>query len=178
MESNDSTFYPLIVLFFVLGLVIGYVIHQPETEIKYINNTIEVPTIVENIEKVTASPTSTVPTSTAPTPTSTEVPDFEVKIFDPEKDKPAQTIEIINWQAMPDQISVTLGNTVLIKVVDYPDRPKPDFIMGSYKEKLGTAGQIVVKFNKKGTFNYKVIIPNEDPNINPMTYAEGSIKVY
>lgn len=175
MESKDSTFYPLIILFFILGLVIGYVIHQPETEIKYINNTIEVPKIVEKIVEVTTSPTST---ATTPEPTSTQVPDFEVKIYDPIKDKPAETIEIVNWQAMPDRISIPLGGTVLIKVINYPDRPKPEFIMGPYKQILGTAGQIVVKFNKKDIFNYKVIIPNEDPNILPSTYAEGSIRVY
>lgn len=175
MEPKDITFYPLIILFFILGLVIGYVIHQPATEIRYINNTIEVPKIVEKIVETTASPTSTAST---PAPTSTQVPDFEVRNYDPEKDKPAQTIELVNWQAMPDQIAIPLENTVLIKVVNYPDRPKPEFIMGSYKEKLGTAGQIIVKFNKKGTFNYKVIIQNEDPSILPRIYAEGSIRVY
>jgi len=43
MESKDTTFYPLIVLFFALGLIIGYVIHKPETieKVEYINNTIE-----------------------------------------------------------------------------------------------------------------------------------------
>ena len=175
MESKDTTFYPLIVLFFVLGLVIGYVVHQPESEIKYINSTIEVQKNVENSREVTISPTST---ATTPAPTFTQVPDFEIKIYDPAKDKPSEIIEIVNWQAMPDQISIPLKNTVLIKVVNYPERPAPYFIMGSYNEKLGTAGQIVVKFNKKGTFSYKVIIPNDDPNINPMTYAEGSIRVY
>jgi hypothetical protein len=134
-----------------------------------------VPTIVEKRLEVTASPTST---AQSPTPTPTQVPDFEVKIYDPAKDKPSETIELINWKAMPDKISIPLGNTVLIKVVNYPDRPKPEFIMGSYKQILGTAGQIVVKFNKKATFNYEVIIPNEDPNTLPLKYAEGSIRVY
>ncbi|MBU3966986.1 MAG: hypothetical protein KKG76_06405 [Euryarchaeota archaeon] len=175
MESKDSKFYPLIVLFFILGLVIGYVIHQPETEIKYINNTIEVPKIVEKIVEVTASPASTAQT---PAPTSTQVPDFEVKIYDPEKDKPAQTIEIINWQAMPNKISIPLGNTVLIKVVNYPDRPKPEFIMGSYKQILGTAGQIVVKFNKIGNYDFRVVISSDNPGTLPTEYAKGSIRVY
>ena len=175
MESKDTTFYPLIVLFFVLGLVIGYVVHQPESEIKYINSTIEVQKNVENSREVTISPTST---ATTPAPTFTQVPDFEIKIYDPEKDKPPEIIEIVNWQAMPDLLSIPLKNTVLIKVVNYPDRPAPYFIMGSYNEKLGTAGQIVIKFNKKGTFNYKVTIPDDDPNILPVTYADGSIRVY
>ena len=175
MESKDSTFYPLLVLFFVLGLVIGYVVHQPETEIKYINNTIEVPKIVEKSGEGTVSPTST---ATTPTPTSTQVPGFEVKIFDPEKDKPTKTIEINNWQAMPDQISIRPGQTVLFKVVNYPQRAPPNFIMGSYERKLGTAGQIVVTFNKIGNYDFRVVIPSDTPGANPTEYAKGSIRVY
>jgi hypothetical protein len=175
MESKDSTFYPLIVLFFVLGLVIGYVIHQPETQIKYINNTIEVPTIVEKTVGVTASPTSTAQT---PTPTSTQVPDFEVKIYDPEKDKPTKTIEINNWQAVPDQMSIRPGQTVLFQVVNYPQRAPPNFIMGSYERKLGTAGQIVITFNKIGTYDFRVVIPSDNPGSLPTEYAKGSIRIY
>lgn len=175
MEPKDSTFYPLIILFFILGLVMGYVIHQPGTEIKYINNTIEVPTIVEKIIETTASPTSTAST---PAPTSTQVPDFEVRVFDPEKDKPAQTIELVNWQAMPDQISIRPGQLVLIKVVNYQEESPPNFTMDSYERKLGTSGMIVITFNKIGTYNYKAIIPSEDPSIFPRIYAKGSITVY
>jgi len=174
MEPKERIFYSLIILFFVLGLIIGYEIHQPETEIRYINNTIEVPTIVEKFVDITASPTST-----TPAPTSTPVPDFEVKIYDPEKDKPAQTIELVNWKAMPDHVSILPGETLLIKVVNYPDnQQKPKFIMGSFNQILGTAGQIVVKFNTKGNYDYTVLIPNPDPSINPVTYAKGSIRVY
>ena len=175
MESKDRTFYPLIVFFFVLGLAIGYVIHQPETEIKYINNTIEVPTIVEKTAGVTASPTST---SQTPGPTSTQVPDFEVKIYDPAKDKPTTTIEIIDWRAMPDKISIRPGQMVLIKVVNYPNRPKPEFIMGAYNMELGTAGQIVAKFNKIGTYDFRVVIPSDNLGTLPTEYAKGSIRVY
>lgn len=174
MEPKDRTFYSLIILFFVLGLVIGYVMHQPGTEIRYINNTIAVPTIVEKFVEVTATPTST-----TPAPTSTPVPDFEVKIYDPAKDKPTQTIELVNWKAMPDYVSIHPGQTVLIKVVNYPDQQEPPkFIMGSYEKTLGTAGMIVIKFNKSGNYDYKVIIPNDDPSILPKTYATGSIRVY
>lgn len=175
MEQKDSTFYPLIILFFVLGIVIGYVIHQPETQIKYINNTIEVQRIVEPIATVTPSPTST---ATAQQPEPTALPDFVVKIYDQVKDKPNQVIEIINWKAMPESISLRMGDTVLIKVVDYPDQPEPRFIMDSYERKLGTAGMIIIKFNKIGTYEFKAIIPNDDPSILPTTYAKGSIKVY
>jgi len=179
MESKERTFYSLIILFFVIGLAMGYLIHQPETEIKYINNTIvpgEVPKVVETIKEVTATPTSS---TTTTSPISTPVPDFEVKIFDPEKDKPAQTIELVNWKAMPDSASMHPGETVLIKVVNYPDnQEKPKFIMGSYEKILGTSGMIVIKFNNRGTYDFRAIIPNNDPSINPVTYAKGSIIVY
>jgi hypothetical protein len=175
MESKDSTFYPLIVLFFVLGLVIGYVIHQPETEIKYINNTIEVPTIVEKIVGVTASPTSTAQT---PAPTSTQVPDFEVKIYDPAKDNPTKTVEIRNWQAVPDQLSLHPGQTVLFQVLEYSQQVPPNFILGSYERKLGTAGQIVATFNKIGNYDFRVVIPSDNPGSLPAEYAKGSIRVY
>jgi len=179
MESKERTFYSLIILFFVIGLVMGYLIHQPGTEIRYINNTIEVPKevskVVETIGEVTAAPTA----AASSRATSTPVPDFEVKIFDPEKDKPAQTIELVNWKAMPDSASMHPGETVLIKVVNYPDnQEKPKFIMGSYEKILGTSGMIVIKFNNRGTYDFRAIIPNNDPSINPVTYAKGSIIVY
>lgn len=174
MDKKEKTLYSLIILFFIIGVVIGYVVHQPGTEIRYINNTIEVPTIVEKFVEITATPTST-----TTTPTSTPVPDFEVKIYDPEKDKPTQTVELINWKAMPDYVSIRPGQTVLIKVVNYPGQQEPPkFIMGTYEKKLGTSGMIVVKFNKIGIYDYEAIIPNNDPSIFPRTYARGSIRVY
>lgn len=178
MESKERIFYSLIILFFVIGLVIGYLMHQPGTEIRYINNTIEVPEevpkVVETIGEVIAAPTVT-----TSAPTFTPVPDFEVKIFDPEKDRPAQTIELVNWKAMPDYVSMRPGETVLIKVVNYPaDQEVPKFIMGVYQKILGTSGMIVIKFNNRGTYDFSVIIPNNDPSINPVTYARGSIRVY
>ncbi|MFH0904453.1 MAG: hypothetical protein V1854_04610 [Methanobacteriota archaeon] len=175
MESKERTFYSLIILFFVIGLVIGYMMHQPGTEIRYINNTEvpkEVPKIVETIVEVS-------PTSTTPAPTSTQVPDFEVKIFDPEKDRPAKTIELVNWKAMPDYVSMHPGETVLVKVVNYPaNQEKPKFNMSSYEKILGTSGMIVIKFNNRGTYDFTVIIPNNDPSIKPVEYAKGSIKVW
>ena len=176
MESKERTFYFLIILFFVIGIVIGYLVHQPGTEIRYINNTVEVPKIIERMGEVTAT---AIITTTTPEPTSTPAPDFEVKIFDPEKDKPSQTIELVNWKAMPDYVSMHPGETVLIKVVNYPDyQDPPKFIMGPYEKKLGTSGMLIVKFNNRGTYVYTVIIPNSDPSISPVTYAKGSIKIY
>ncbi len=127
----------------------------------------------------TATPTvTTIPTPTI-TPTPTHVPDFEVKIYDPEKDRPAQTIELVNWKAMPDDVSMRPGETVLIKVVNYPDnQEKPKFILGVYQKILGTSEMIVIKFNNRGTYDFTLIIPNKDPSILPVTYAKGSIKIY
>jgi hypothetical protein len=167
-------------------MAIGYFIHQPGTEIRYINNTIEVPIEVPKVETVevtafpTASPTaSPTATLTTPAPTSTPVPDFEVKIYDPEKDRPAQTIELANWKAMPDYVAMHQEETLLIKVVNYPaNQEKPKFIMGSYEKILGTSGMIVIKFNNRGTYDFTVIIPNNDPSINPVIYAKGSIRIY
>lgn len=180
MEPKDRTLYSLIILSFVLGLVIGYVVHQPGSEIEYITKTIEVPKTGEPNAIITTTPMEAIPTATAPALTSTPVPDFEVKIYDPQIDKPAQTIDIVNWKAMPEQTSIKLGETVLIEVINYPDRQEPPkFIMGSYiKPKLGTAGKLIISFNKKGTYTFEVVIPNSDPTILPVTYAKGSIRVY
>jgi len=180
MESKERTFYSLIILFFVIGLLIGYLIHQPGTEVRYINNTIEVPKevpkIVETIGEVTVAPTAAATTSA---PTSTPVPDFEVKIYDPEKDKPAITIELVNWKAMPDDVSISPGQTILIQVINYPSNlEKPKFIMGSYQKILGTSGMIVIKFNNRGTYDFTVVISSNDPNLIPRQYAKGTIRVY
>lgn len=179
MESKERTFYSLIILFFVIGLVTGYLIHQPGTEVRYINNTIEVPKeipkIVETIGEVTAAPT---PAAT-PRPTSTPVPDFEVKIYDAEKDKPAKTIELVNWKATPDDVSIHPGDSILIKVVNYPSSLDiPIFILGSYQKILGNSGMIVIKFNNSGTYDFTVVVSSKDPNVIPRQYAKGTIRVF
>lgn len=176
MEPKDKLFYSLMIIVFILGIGIGYFIHQPGTEIRYVNNTVEVPKTVEKIVEATASQTAVTTTTTS---TSTMVPDYEIKIYDPAKDKPTETIELKNWKAIPDQISIRSGNTVLITVINYPgDQLPPWFIMGSYNKKLGSSGMIVIKFNKTGTYEFEAIIPNDDPSILPRTYAEGWIRVY
>ncbi|VVB87970.1 Uncharacterised protein [uncultured archaeon] len=178
MDLKGNTLYPLLVLFFVIGLAVGYVIHQPGTEVRYITNTVEVPKIVEKIVEITPAPTVTA-TEPATTPIATAVPDFDVKIYDPAKDIPTKEIQIVNWGAKPNQMSIHPGQTVLIKVVDYPGGlGTPEFIMGSYDNpKLGTAGQIVIKFNKTGTYDFKVVIPQGE-GITPTLYASGTIVVY
>ena len=173
MESKDSTVYLLIILFFIIGVVTGYLLHQPGTEIKYINRTIEVPGTVATIAATTA-----IPVETTRQPTPTQAPDFVVRVYDPEKDQPVNTIELINWKAIPEKISIRPGQPILIKVVDFPQQSPPYFIMGSYERKLGTAGQIIITFNKVGTYDFQVVIPSNDPTVNPTKYAEGSIRVY
>ncbi|MDO8726371.1 MAG: hypothetical protein Q7J35_09925 [Candidatus Methanoperedens sp.] len=180
MESKERTFYSLIILFFVIGLVMGYLIHQPGTEVRYINNTIEVPKeipkVVETIGTMTAAPTAT---ATTPGPTSTPVPDFEVKNYDAEKDKSVKTIELLNWKATPDDVSIHPGDSILIKVVNYPaSLDVPIFILGSYQKILGNSGMIVIKFNNKGTYDFTVVVSNKDPNVIPKQYAKGIIRVY
>ncbi len=174
MESKDKLFSSLIILAFIVGIAIGYFVHQPGTETKYINNTVEVPKIVEKIAETTASPVGT-----TAQPASIQVPDFEIKIYDPDKDKPDETIKLENWRAVPPQLSIRAGKTVLITVLNYPGQELPPwFIMGSYNKLLGSNGMIVIKFNKTGTYEYKAVAPNTDPSILPRTYAEGTITVY
>lgn len=179
MDLKNNTLYPLLVLFFVIGLVVGYVIHQPGTEVKYVTNTVEVPKIVEKIVEMNATPT---PAAAEATPVPTAVPDFEAKIYDPAKETPTYEIQIIDWDAKPNKISLRPGETVLFKVVRYPgDLQPPEFVMGSYHNpNIGTAGQIIIKFNKAGTYNFEVNVPPADKNqgILPTPYAKGSVMVY
>lgn len=81
MDPKIKSYLPLIIIFFVLGVVAGYLLHQPATIEKpiYINQTIE--TTVEKTVTATATPASTA--IMTPTPTLTEtpqpVPDFTVR---------------------------------------------------------------------------------------------------
>ncbi|MCZ7372585.1 MAG: hypothetical protein O8C60_02825 [Candidatus Methanoperedens sp.] len=174
MDSKDSTFYPLIALFFILGLVIGYAIHKPETvqKIQYIDRP------VENIVEVTTTPLSTPPASTAAA-TATPAPDFTIRNYDPSIDKPTMTIELVNWRANPEVVTIRVGETVLIKISDYTVQSPITFILNSsYKENLGKSGARMITFNKKGTYDFKAVIPSSDPSILPAVYAEkGTIIV-
>jgi len=177
MDPKNKILIPVIIISFVLGSMIGYIVHQPETIEKpvYINNTVE--KIVEKIVKVPVTP---VPALQTPTPTVTpEIPDFTVRSYDPEKDKPTRTIELTNWRANPAELSIRPGNTVLIKITDTSlQSPMTLTLNSSYTKNLGTSGFVYVTFNKKGTYNFKAIIPSGDPTIFPRTYAEGTITVY
>lgn len=178
MDAKDNTLYPLIILFFLLGLVVGYVIHKPATieKIQVINRTVEVPVIkeVEKIVYVTATPTSTVPAVVTPVSG-----DFSVKIYDPATDRPSNTMELTNWRFSPDALSIQSGVTVLIKITDLSlQRPLTLIVNSSYTRDLGRSGAVIVTFNKKGTYNLKAIIPSSDPNIQPTTYGQGTVTVY
>ncbi|MCX9009893.1 MAG: hypothetical protein OIN66_02115 [Candidatus Methanoperedens sp.] len=182
MDAKDNTLYPLIILFFLLGLVVGYVIHKPVTEerIQIVNQTVKETPIIKEVEKivyVTVTPTSTV--SAVVTSVSG---DFSVKIYDPATDRPSNTMELTNWRFSPDTLSIRSGETVLIKITDLslqnpliltidPSDPQ-------YKRDLGRSGAVVVTFNKKGTYNLKAVTISSDPNIQPTTYGQGTVTIY
>ena len=170
MEIKDNTFYPLIILFFFLGLVIGYMVHQPVTvtETRYINNTVE--KIVEKTPEATGSPTSVV-TVAVPTPGT----DFSVKdSYDPSMDKPTRTIELANWRATPDTVTIHPGESVVIVITASSVQGPITLVLNStYKRNIGTSGAAFITFNKKGTYTFKAIIPNPDPNIVPIVYADN-----
>jgi hypothetical protein len=177
MDSKNNTLYPLIILFFLLGIVVGYVIHKPETRTEYVNKTIEVestPTIkeVEKIVYVTATPTYVAPAATA------VVANFSVKVYNPDTDMPTNTVELTNRRFNPQTLSISMGRAVLIKISDSSLQSPLTLILDSYEKSLGTGGAVVVTFNKKGTYNLKAIIPSGDPNVIPQTYGEAAITVY
>lgn len=176
MDSKNNTLYPLIILFFLLGIVVGYVIHKPETRIEYVNKTIEVestPTIkeVETIVYVTATPTYVAPAATA------VVANFSVKVYNPDTDRPTSTMELTNQRFNPQTLSVHTGDTVLVKISDSSLQSPLIFILDSYEKSLGTGGAVVVTFNKKGTYNLKAVIPSGDPNATPRSYGEAVVSV-
>jgi len=172
MDPKYKTLIPLIIVFFVFGVAVGYAVHKPETieKFEYVNQTVE--KIVEKIIEVTVTPTPT------PTPIVTPaLPDFTVKNYEPSKDIPTKTIELTTRGAAPGTVSVRPGETVLIKVVT-PQNPVTLILNATYSRNLGTSGAVVVTFNNKGMYSFKAVIPSGDPNILPTTYAEGTITVY
>lgn len=177
MDSKNNTLYPLIILFFLLGIVVGYVIHKPETRTEYVNKTIEVqstPTIkeVEKIVYVTA-----VPTYVAPAATAVVVGNFSVKGYNPDTDKPTNTMELTNYRFNPQTLSIPTGSTVLIRISDYSLQNPLTLIIDSYEKSLGTGGAVVVTFNKKGIYNLKAVISSGDPNVIPQSYGEAVVTV-
>jgi len=130
-----------------------------------------VPIIVEREQKL-ISPTSNVPTQ--------HPPRFLIlkSRFTTGKRSAHYNHRTYKLEAMPDQIRIRPGQTVLFKVVNYPQRDPPNFIMGSYERKLGTAVRSLLKFNKIGNYDFRVVIPSDNPDTLPTEYAKGSIRVY
>ncbi len=178
MESKYKTLIPLIIIFFVLGAVVGYVAHKPKTieiekpveKIVYQNNTVY----------VTVTPTPTpIATATATTTATPAISDFTVKNYDTSTDIPTATIELTSNGANPSSLSIRLGDTVLIKITGYSSQSPLTLILNAtYSQNLGTSGAVVVTFNKKGTYRFEGNIPSNDPNIKAKIYAEGTITVY
>lgn len=180
MDPNNKTLIPLIIIFFIFGIVVGYVAHTPQPQTIEKNVTVTVtpvptppPTLTQTL---TPAPTQTLtPTATA----AQIVSDFVVKIYDPSKDTPTNTIELTSNGANPNTLSIRPENSVLIKITGYSSQSPLTLILNNtYSRNLGTGGAVVVTFNKRGTYNFKAIIPSGDPNILPKTYAEGTIRVY
>lgn len=180
MDPKYKTLIPLIAVFFVFGIVVGYAAHKPETieKIEYINRTVEV------IVTVTPTPTTLTPTTPTPTPVATPtISDFTAKNYDKSTDKPTKTIDLVNRRANPDDVSIYPGDTVLIQITEYtlqtPLRLNITSLNMSHERTLTYGGaSAYITFNNKGTYRFKADALSSDPNILPWTYAEGRIVVY
>ncbi|MCZ7400026.1 MAG: hypothetical protein O8C62_10210 [Candidatus Methanoperedens sp.] len=178
MESKYKTLIPLIIIFFVVGVAVGYVAHKPKTieiekpveKIIYQNNTVYV--------TVTPTPTPIV-TATGAAIETPVISDFTVKNYDSSTDTPTKTIELVNRRANPNEMTIHSNDTVLIKITDYSLTSRLTLVLNStYSRDLGTGGAVVITFNNKGIYPFKAIIPSTDRNVLPWTYGEGTITVY
>jgi len=177
MIPINKTYIPLIIIFFIFGVVLGYIAHKPATIEKpvYINTTVE--KIVEKVVQVTATPTSTATAISTPVETPA-ISDFTVRNYDPSTDVPTWTITFRNRIVDPNALSVHPGDTVLIQIKDdFLQNPLTLILNASYQKNMGTGGAIIVIFNKKGTYSLKAIIPSGDPAILPQDYSQGTISV-
>lgn len=180
MDPKYKTLIPLVVIFFIIGIVVGYAAHKPETIVKkeYVENK----TIVTVTVTVTPIPIPTLTPALIPTSTVAATPEisyFTIKNYDPSTDITKYTINLRNWAADPPTLSIRPGDTVLIKISDtYVPSPLTIILNNTEKRYLGTSGAVIVTFNKKGTFGLKVMLSSDDPNIIARTYAEGTITVY
>jgi hypothetical protein len=181
MESKYKTLIPLIIIFFIAGVAIGYVAHKPVT--------------IEKIVTVTVTPIPTTTPITTPIPTTISTPiltptitstpalsDFTVRNYDPSTDTPTTTIELTSNGARPATLSIHLSDTVLIKIAGYSlQYPLTLNIIStnmSQERNLGTSGSVIVAFNTKGSYSFKATVSSGDPNILPVSYGEGTIYVY
>lgn len=178
MDPKNKTLIPLIIIFFIFGMVVGYAAHKPQTiekpveKIVYQNTTVYVTVTPTPAPIVTATPTATAIATPA-------ISDFIVKNYEPSKDTPTKTIELTSNGANPNTLSIRPDDSVLIKITGYSSQsPLTLLLNNTYSRNLGTGGAVVVTFNKKGTYSFKAIISSDDPNILPKSYAEGIITVY
>lgn len=177
MDPKYKTIIPLIIVFFVFGIVVGYVAHKPETIEKIVTVTVTpVPTPSPALTTPIPPPTPT------PTPTPIAAPvvsDFTVKdYYDPSKETPTYTVQLRNWGVDPNTLSIRQGESVLIKITDSSLlSPLTIYLNSSPIKDLGVSGAAFVTFNNKGIYSLKAILRSGDPNIISQTYAEGTITV-
>lgn len=177
MESKYKTLIPLIIIFFIVGVVVGYLAHKPET-IKEIVNVTVTPTPTPTLI-ATPIPTPSSISTPIPTPTATPVSDFTVRNYNPSTDVPTETVQLANKKASPNEIHVRPGDTVLIEITDISlTTPLTLFLNSTYSMNLGTSGAAFITFNNKGTYTFEVIAISPDPNIVSLTYGKGTIIVY
>ncbi len=180
MESKYKTLIPLIIIFFIIGVAIGYLAHKPETikEIVTVTVTpIPTPTLIS-----TPIPAPTTISTSIPTPTTIATPalsDFTVRNYDPSTDVPTATIQLVNNRATPNELHVHVGDTVLIDITDVSlTTPLTLFLNSTYSINMGTSGAAFITFNNKGTYTFEAIAISSDPNILPLVYGKGTIIVY
>lgn len=175
MDPKNKTLIPLVIIFFIFGVVVGYVAHKPETVEKIVEKETIVNVTVTQIPTPIPTPTPT------PTPTATVTPlsNFTVKDYNPSTDIPTKTIVFeTNYVASPNEVAIHPGESVLIKITDYTLPFRLTLVLDLYQKDIGASGAAFVTFNKKGIYHFKGIILSGDPNVLPKTYAEGTIGVY
>jgi hypothetical protein len=183
MESKYKTLIPLIIIFFIIGVAVGYVAHKPVTIEKIV--TVTVTPIPTPIPIITPIPTPTSISTPIPTPTVTATPalsDFTVRNYDPSTDTPTTTIQLTSTGAKPSTLSIHLSDTVLFKIagysLQYPLTLNLTSVNMSQEQNLGTSGAVIASFNTKGIYSFKATVSSGDPNILPLSYGEGTIYVY
>jgi len=176
--KNNKTLIPLIIIFFILGVVVGYVAHKSVTIEKIVTVNVTVTPTPTPAPTQTPIPTPT-PTPT-PTPIATPVvSDFTVKdYYDPSKETPTYTVQLRNRGVDPNTLSIRQGESVLIKITDSSLlSPLTIYLNSSPIKDLGVSGAAFVTFNNKGIYSLKAMYRSGDPNIISQTYAEGTITV-
>lgn len=180
MDPKYKILIPLVVIFFIFGIAVGYAAHKPKTieKIEYVKNETNVTVTVT----VTPTPTLTLTPTLTPTPTAAPtVSDFIVKdYYNPSTDIPTKTMVFqTNYVVEPNQVSIRSGESVLIKITEWSLPFSLTLVLNnSYQKYLGGSGSAFVTFNKKGTYSVEGIIPSGDPSIKSKTYATGTITVY